>query len=112
MVVVVHAGFGIGWFNPEERREHDPTPCVFTSITPAWCGGRREGEEQRTLGEKDVGKLTPGEGKGCRGRGAEGAQGYKGTHGREDVHLGGRVSALVGVLIWVRWIVGPPVRWC
>ncbi|KAG2445688.1 hypothetical protein HXX76_000296 [Chlamydomonas incerta] len=29
-------GFGIGWFNPDERRVQDPTPCVFTSITPAW----------------------------------------------------------------------------
>lgn len=29
-------GFGIGWFSVEERREKDPTPCVFTSITPAW----------------------------------------------------------------------------
>lgn len=29
-------GFGIGWFPPEEQRERDPTPCVFTSITPAW----------------------------------------------------------------------------
>ncbi|GLC44069.1 hypothetical protein PLESTB_000932700 [Pleodorina starrii] len=29
-------GFGIGWFSPDERRERDPTPCVFTSITPAW----------------------------------------------------------------------------
>jgi predicted glutamine amidotransferase len=29
-------GFGIGWFSTEERREVDPSPCVFTSITPAW----------------------------------------------------------------------------
>jgi hypothetical protein len=29
-------GFGIGWFSPDERREADPSPCVFTSITPAW----------------------------------------------------------------------------
>ncbi|GLI58924.1 hypothetical protein VaNZ11_000709 [Volvox africanus] len=29
-------GFGIGWFSTEERREGDPSPCVFTSITPAW----------------------------------------------------------------------------
>ncbi|EFJ51075.1 hypothetical protein VOLCADRAFT_116647, partial [Volvox carteri f. nagariensis] len=29
-------GFGIGWFSTDERRERDPTPCVFTSITPAW----------------------------------------------------------------------------
>ena len=32
-------GFGIGWFSSEERRAKDPTPCVFTSITPAWCVG-------------------------------------------------------------------------
>lgn len=60
--VVVHAGFGIGWFNPEERREHDPTPCVFTSITPAWCGGGRGcGRGAR-------------EGARGRGRGVEGGQ--------------------------------------
>ena len=29
-------GFGIGWFSNEDRREADPSPCVFTSITPAW----------------------------------------------------------------------------
>ncbi|GBF92924.1 hypothetical protein Rsub_05760 [Raphidocelis subcapitata] len=29
-------GFGIGWFNTEERREVDPSPCMFKSITPAW----------------------------------------------------------------------------
>ena len=29
-------GFGIGWFSTDERREKDPSPCVFTSITPAW----------------------------------------------------------------------------
>ncbi|KAI8475320.1 MAG: nucleophile aminohydrolase [Monoraphidium minutum] len=29
-------GFGIGWFNTEERREQDPSPCMFKSITPAW----------------------------------------------------------------------------
>ena len=31
-------GFGIGWFTPEEEggRRLDPTPCVYTSITPAW----------------------------------------------------------------------------
>ncbi|KAL6762357.1 nucleophile aminohydrolase, partial [Haematococcus lacustris] len=29
-------GFGIGWFGTDERRDKDPTPCVFTSITPAW----------------------------------------------------------------------------
>ena len=25
-------GFGVGWYAPEI----DPTPCVFTSIQPAW----------------------------------------------------------------------------
>jgi len=25
-------GFGVGWYTPEI----DPTPCVFTSTTPAW----------------------------------------------------------------------------
>ena len=29
-------GFGIGWFSPESSSRQDPTPCVFTSITPAW----------------------------------------------------------------------------
>jgi glutamine amidotransferase len=29
-------GFGIGWFSSEDRREVDPSPCVFTGITPAW----------------------------------------------------------------------------
>lgn len=30
-------GFGIGWFNPEGTTPRaDPTPCTFTSITPAW----------------------------------------------------------------------------
>lgn len=29
-------GFGIGWYSMEEQRDKDPTPCVFTSITPAW----------------------------------------------------------------------------
>ncbi|KAG1661125.1 hypothetical protein FOA52_011855 [Chlamydomonas sp. UWO 241] len=29
-------GFGIGWYSDEAQREKDPTPCVFTSITPAW----------------------------------------------------------------------------
>ena len=23
-------------YSPEEQRKSDPTPCVFTSITPAW----------------------------------------------------------------------------
>ncbi|KIY95625.1 hypothetical protein MNEG_12338 [Monoraphidium neglectum] len=38
-------GFGIGWFNTEERREKDPSPCMFKSITPAclWADGRRFG---------------------------------------------------------------------
>jgi predicted glutamine amidotransferase len=34
-------GFGIGWFNTEERREQDPSPCMFKSITPAWCAVAR-----------------------------------------------------------------------
>ena len=30
-------GFGIGWFaEPACGRAADPTPCVFTSVTPAW----------------------------------------------------------------------------
>jgi predicted glutamine amidotransferase len=30
-------GFGIGWFaEPCAGRAADPTPCVFTSVTPAW----------------------------------------------------------------------------
>jgi hypothetical protein len=30
-------GFGIGWFSPEGATPRaDPTPCTFTSITPAW----------------------------------------------------------------------------
>lgn len=30
-------GFGIGWFaEPARGRPADPTPCVFTSVTPAW----------------------------------------------------------------------------
>lgn len=29
-------GFGIGWFAAERERGADPTPCVFTSVTPAW----------------------------------------------------------------------------
>jgi Cys-Gly metallodipeptidase DUG1 len=28
-------GFGIGWFAPETSRQ-DPSPCTFTSVTPAW----------------------------------------------------------------------------
>jgi hypothetical protein len=43
-------GFGIGWFNPEERREADPSPCMFKSITPAWCapGGGGDGPLARS----------------------------------------------------------------
>lgn len=26
-------GFGIGWYGPDHE---DPTPCLFTSLTPAW----------------------------------------------------------------------------
>eukprot|EP00798_Chlamydomonas_sp_ICE-L_P015336 gene15336-21422_t len=29
-------GFGIGWFSADDQRAKDPTPCVFTSVTPAW----------------------------------------------------------------------------
>lgn len=30
-------GFGIGWYAAsQERREQDPTPCMFKSVTPAW----------------------------------------------------------------------------
>ena len=29
-------GFGVGWYCPKEQQFVDPTPCVFTSITPAW----------------------------------------------------------------------------
>jgi glutamine amidotransferase len=29
-------GFGIGWFSPDDGQRPDSTPCVFTSITPAW----------------------------------------------------------------------------
>lgn len=28
-------GFGIGWFTPEVATV-SPSPCVFTSVTPAW----------------------------------------------------------------------------
>ena len=28
-------GFGIGWHNASAEPP-DPTPCVFTSVTPAW----------------------------------------------------------------------------
>ena len=34
-------GFGIGWFSPDHSSPRtDPSPCVFTSVTPAWCAGR------------------------------------------------------------------------
>jgi glutamine amidotransferase len=33
-------GFGIGWYSPDGEGtsgvKEDPTPCVFTSVTPAW----------------------------------------------------------------------------
>lgn len=30
-------GFGIGWFSQhQECKPSDPSPCVFTSVTPAW----------------------------------------------------------------------------
>lgn len=30
-------GFGIGWFSQhQECQPQDPSPCVFTSVTPAW----------------------------------------------------------------------------
>lgn len=30
-------GFGIGWFSQhQECKPTDPSPCVFTSVTPAW----------------------------------------------------------------------------
>lgn len=30
-------GFGIGWFSQhQECKPQDPSPCVFTSVTPAW----------------------------------------------------------------------------
>jgi glutamine amidotransferase len=32
-------GFGVGWYesetHPEEEEDH-VTPCIFTSVTPAW----------------------------------------------------------------------------
>ena len=41
-------GFGIGWFSAEGATPRtDPTPCTFTSITPAWCNtfsGRHHSE--------------------------------------------------------------------
>lgn len=31
-------GFGVGWYESEHQKEdQDPiTPCIFTSVTPAW----------------------------------------------------------------------------
>jgi glutamine amidotransferase len=29
-------GFGVGWYAPPESHIGSPTPCLFTSITPAW----------------------------------------------------------------------------
>ena len=29
-------GFGVGWYAPQDSSEASPTPCLFTSITPAW----------------------------------------------------------------------------
>ena len=29
-------GFGIGWYSPEAQADGDPTPCMFSSIQPAW----------------------------------------------------------------------------
>jgi len=55
-------GFGIGWFNTEERREVDPSPCMFKSITPAWCVAHAWGGGFGGVGV---------EGKGCGG-GVEG----------------------------------------
>jgi predicted glutamine amidotransferase len=39
-------GFGVGWYAPEI----DPTPCVFTSVTPAWSNRnlRRLAEKTRS----------------------------------------------------------------
>lgn len=37
-------GFGIGWFSPDHSSPRtDPSPCVFTSVTPAWCAGQLAG---------------------------------------------------------------------
>ncbi|GBG76731.1 hypothetical protein CBR_g22949 [Chara braunii] len=35
-------GFGVGWYTPETHSRGDPTPCVFTSIQPAWNNGNLE----------------------------------------------------------------------
>ena len=29
-------GFGVGWYPPPESPIGSPTPCIFTSVTPAW----------------------------------------------------------------------------
>ncbi len=29
-------GFGVGWYAPQDSPKGSPTPCLFTSITPAW----------------------------------------------------------------------------
>lgn len=29
-------GFGIGWYSTDARSAGDPTPCVFSSVQPAW----------------------------------------------------------------------------
>lgn len=40
-------GFGIGWYSPDsatpDEVKEDPTPCVFTSVTPAWCAAPASG---------------------------------------------------------------------
>jgi hypothetical protein len=53
-------GFGIGWFSPDERREVDPSPCVFTSITPAWCAPRPAGPGWAWLELGAAGTMGPG----------------------------------------------------
>lgn len=42
-------GFGIGWYSGAPAARADPTPCTFTSVTPAWnndnlnrCAGERD----------------------------------------------------------------------
>jgi len=29
-------GFGVGWYEPDADSETANTPCIFTSVTPAW----------------------------------------------------------------------------
>lgn len=29
-------GFGIGWYTESNTYDSDDTPCIFTSISPAW----------------------------------------------------------------------------